>query len=385
MKDYPDIRQLFDKYVSNTCTPEEAVQLMHILQSAYGREDIEQLIEAHMQEHPDVLADDVMLTSVFKKLTLSRHPKRIRNKSIRFSIMSAAAVLFVVLTVGPCFQHQEQIPTFAQHDVAPGGNRATLTMADGQTIDLSTDQSGIVVGDEIMYTDGSSVIGEQGNEETGAQVYTLTTPKGGTYQITLPDGTQVWLNAASTLKYPSRFDAQERVVALEGEAYFEVQSKGPRTSGGAWPFRVVSNDQTVEVLGTHFNVNAYPDENTARTTLLEGAVRIVAANRSALLKPGQQSRVSTEGLDVTNVDTETVIDWKNGDFIFVDETLENIMRKVTRWYDVKVVFEGQLPHDRYNAQISRNKNLSQVLHILELSGGLTFRIADGALFISPPN
>ncbi len=400
MKDHPDIRQLFDKYVNNTCTPEEAVQLAHILQSGRGRDDIEQLIEAHMQDHPDVLADDVMLTRIFKNLTLNDYPKYRRDKSSRIPILAAAATLLVFLTVGTyvCFQQQEQASMVVQHDIAPGGNRATLTLADGQTINLSTDQSGIVVGDEIMYTDGSTVIGEQESDETKEQVYTLTTPKGGTYQIILPDGTKVWLNASSTLKYPSRFDAHERVVQLEGEAYFEVaqsrrfaeaqnrsEATSPLHESANLPFKVVSNGQTVEVLGTHFNVNAYPEESALKTTLLEGAVRIVTANHSTLLKPGQQSKVGTEGLKVSNVDTETVIDWKNGDFIFVDETLENIMRKITRWYDVKVVYEGQLSNDRYNAQISRNKNLSQVLHILELSGGLTFRITDGILFLSPPN
>lgn len=397
MKDDRNIRQLFDKYINNTCTPEEAVQLMHILQSGYNRDDIERLIETHMQDIPDVPADHVMLTGVFEKLKFNDPRKRKRDQSTRLLIIAAAAVLLVVLLVGAFmyFQQQEQTVMIAKQDVAPGGNRATLMLADGQTINLSTDQSGIVVGDEITYLDGSSVLNQKPDS---SQEYTLNTPKGGTYQITLPDGTRVWLNAASILKYPSRFNEKERVVELEGEAYFEVvqsrrfaraqnrsEATSPLHESANLPFKVVSNGQTVEVLGTHFNINAYPDERATKTTLLEGTVRIVAANRSALLKPGQQSNVDTNGLMVADVDTETVVDWKNGDFIFTDETLENIMREVTRWYDVKVVYKSQLSNDRYNAQISRSKNLSEVLHILELSGGLTFRITDGILFLSPPN
>ncbi|GGC17701.1 iron dicitrate transporter FecR [Parapedobacter defluvii] len=403
MNNKPDIRQLLDKYVQNTCSPEEAAQLMHMLQSGDDKEYIEQLIEAHMRNTPDVLADNIDLTDVFEKLDVNDPIKRKRGKSLRIFITAAAAALLIAFVVATYiyFQQPEPVPVVTKQDVAPGGNRATLTLADGRTVDLSSQQSGIVVGDGIMYTDGSEVIdkgqltidsGSQGeNYPLSIVHYQLSTPKGGTYQITLSDGTNVWLNSASKLKYPLQFDKKERVVELEGEAYFEVRStksearsKESRTSNAAWPFRVVSNSQTVEVLGTYFNVNAYPDESTTNTTLLEGAVRVSTDNGSSLLKPGQQSKVGQGELSVIDVDPETVVDWKNGDFIFTDETLENIMRKVARWYNVNVIYEGQLPKDSYNAQISRNKNLSEVLHILELSGGVTYRITDGTLFLSPP-
>lgn len=390
MNDYSDIRKLFDKYVRNACTEEEAAQVVRMLQSGHNRAYIEQLIEAHMQDTPDAPADDSTLTRVFEKLDLGDRLKRKRRRWIGFSMAAATWLIAVVVTYS-YFQHREAAPRVTQQDVGPGGNRATLTLADGRTIELNAEQSGIIVGDAITYSDGSAVVEpekwETENEGHSKKNF-LTTPKGGTYQIALPDGTKVWLNSASSLTYPSRFDANERVVELEGEAYFEV-TETPSTADGSGsskvPFKVKSRGQTVEVLGTHFNVNTYPDESTMNTTLLEGVVRIVTASRSTLLKPGQQSQVGITGLNVANVDAETVVDWKNGDFIFANETLENIMRKVARWYDVKVVYQGQLPEDRFNAQISRNKNLSEVLHILELSGGLTFRITDGVLFLSPPN
>lgn len=396
MNDHSDIRQLFDKFVRNTCTPEEAAQVMRMLRSGRNRVDIEQLIEAHMQDSMDAPADEMTIRRVFERLDLGSHPTRKRPKYIRFSL--AAAMLLVAIATGIhlYFPRQEIVPVTTQQDVAPGGNRATLTLADGRTIELSSEQSGIVVGDGIAYTDGSAVVENNALNASFLTLNSITTPKGGTYQIVLPDGTNVWLNSASTLEYPSQFDKNQRVVALEGEAYFEVKeqkyrhaSTPHRATGEKGsqkiPFKVKSGDQTVEVIGTHFNINAYPDESTTNTTLLEGLVRIVTPTHSALLKPGQQSKVDHSGLAVASVDTETVIDWKNGDFIFANETLENIMRKIARWYDVEVMYQGQLSKDRFDAQISRNKNLSEVLHILELSGGLTFRISDGVVFLSPSN
>src|SRR5690606_13352531 len=175
-------------------------------------------------------------------------------------------------------------------DILPGGNRATLTLADGRTINLSEAQTGIVVGDGITYLDGTGVL--DNSASSVSTIMSLSTPKGGTYQITLPDGSKVWLNANSTLKYPSRFGGKERVVELEGEAYFDVSQQSTANSRQASfvPFLVKTNNQTVEVLGTEFNISAYADDPVTKTTLVEGSVKVSAhaVNASTLLKPGEQ-------------------------------------------------------------------------------------------------
>lgn len=372
-----DIRKLFERYVNNSCTPEEAARFIRMLQSGKNRAYLEQLIEANLDSNGDDPVDDAVLARVLTKLNLGDNYGT-RTKSLSIYIKTAAAMVLAALVAGTWFYLDKGTKTKEQRlatDVPPGGNRATLTLADGRTVELSTAHAGIVVGDEITYNNGSKVLSEQGSD---SQLHTLTTPKGGTYQITLSDGTKVWLNAESTLKYPSRFNGGERTVELEGEAYFEV------TGSQKVSFKVVSNGQVVEVLGTHFNINAYSNETTTNTTLLEGAVKVVTNGATTLLKPGEQSRVGIQGISVADVDVQTIVDWKNGDFIFLDEPLTSIMRKVTRWYGVKVVYEHDLPNDRYSAQISRSKNLSEVLRILELSGGLSFKIENNTLFLSSP-
>jgi len=386
MGNRPNIQQLFDRFITNTCTPDEAMLFVRLLESGQQKEEIEQLLDAHLQVASDIQVDDATLEHVFRNVASRAFTKRRPRKYLRLSIVSAAAMLLAaVMVTSYQYASKDQPAELVLNDIAPGGNRATLTLTDGRTVDLNAEQGGIVVGDEIRYTDGSSVSDTYHLSSQPASLLSLTTPKGGTYRVTLPDGTNVWLNSASTLRYPSRFNERERLVELEGEAYFEVSRSDKRGKAvSSVPFKVVSPGQTVEVLGTHFNINAYSDEHTTNTTLLEGAVRVTADNHTALLKPGQQSKVGTEGLRVTEVDTETVVDWKNGDFVFVDETLDNIMREIARWYDVDIVYQGRLRTDRYNGQISRNKNLSEVLHILELSGGLTYNISDRTLCLSPP-
>ncbi len=383
MADHHNIHRLFEKYITDSCFPEEAAEFMHVLRSGDNRDYIERLIEMYFQaDHPEIPADDAALTRVFEKLTLSERRKSTRPQLLPLFFKTAAAVLLIVALFATYsyFRPSDHGPMSVKNDAAPGGNRATLTLADGRTIDLSESQTGIVVGEDITYLDGSSVVnGRQQATNEKQLTLTLRTPKGGTYQVTLPDGTKAWLNSASTLTYPSRFNENERVVQLEGEAYFEV-----RPAANA-PFRVVSTGQTVEVLGTNFNVNAYPDEHTVRTTLINGAVRVVTDQNATVLKPGQQSEAGAAGLAVANVDIETIVDWKSGDFVFADESLESIMRKVARWYDVEVVYQDKLPNEGYSAQISRNRNLSEVLHILELSGGLSYTIKNDVVFLSTPN
>lgn len=257
------------------------------------------------------------------------------------------------------------------HDIAPGKNTATLSLAGGKVIKLDTNRASVIVADSVST----------------AVMLTATTPMGGTYQFTLADGTKVWLNAASKLEFSSNFEhTKQRTVKLEGEAYFEV------AKNKAKPFVVESNGQQVTVLGTHFNINAYPDETGTRTTLLEGSVQVASlapVGRGAkggdgriILKPGEQSLL-TSNLTVNKVDVNNVIDWKNGEFAFESEPLGNIMRKVQRWYNVKVVYdEPTLENIRFTGNISRFENVSKLLDILQTTRKVDFKIEQQKIIVT---
>lgn len=404
MENQQHIAQLFQKYLKNACSPEEAKEFLHLMRSAEHRAYFQYLIDnqLHADHGPDA-ATAAALQRVFSKLNLEHgaDQKSLKTRKIHRAI-AAAAILVVSLSVGLFywrFQATDEIAAMHQtvpQDVLPGGNKATLRLANGQTVDLSPEQAGIVAGDEVTYFDGTSVLASKNPEgrlsDTGkgspsTEDYVLSTPKGGTYRIELPDGTQVWLNAASTLTYPSRFDDHERIVFLEGEAYFDVNVRqapnGGKPASATVPFKVVSANQTVEVFGTQFNVAAYTDEPETRTTLVEGHVRVTDGRSPVTLLPGQQAQVGAHGIRVIQANVGSAIDWKNGDFLFDDEDLKSIMRKVARWYDIDVVYEGAIRDETYGGQISRQKNLSEILRILQLSGGIRFTIEHKTVYIKP--
>ncbi|HEX6431712.1 MAG TPA: FecR family protein [Niastella sp.] len=304
-----------------------------------------------------------------------------------FRIAMAAAIVvmvgipvyyYIIRTPAPkeLVQTKKQ-PAPPPHDALPGGNKALLTLADGSVIDLDKATIGTIA------TEGKTVVSKK---EDGRLEYLsahspltidhspyniLSTPTGGQYHLELPDGSKVWLNAESSIRYPTVFNGNERQVELTGEAYFEIKKNQDK------PFRVhftspskdgVGRKGTIEVLGTHFNVNAYHDEATIRTTLLEGKVKTSMMNGQwSILKPGQQAVIHHSQLTIHDVDTEEAIAWKNGLFYFDNVDIQSIMRQLSRWYKVQVVFKGKIPARRFAGQVSRNANLSQVLKILELS------------------
>lgn len=272
-------------------------------------------------------------------------------------------------------------------NVLPGGNRATLTLADGRTISLSEAQRGIVVGDDITYQDGSEVLERhKADHSTAASTLILSTPKGGTYQLTLPDGTKVWLNAASTLKYPSRFNEKERIVELEGEAYFEVSKQLPAVGNHAntTPFLVKTSTQMVKVLGTQFNISAYPDEPEVKTTLVEGKVLVAPTIDHwgpITVKPGEQATTRGDAIDIATVDTEQYTAWKDGRFHFKRTPLEDVMRQVSRWYDVEVVYKRGVPKESFTGKVSRGATLTELLDILQLSA-IDITLKDDRLIVN---
>ncbi len=372
------------RYRTNQCTAAEAEQLIAHIKRGRDRELVESLLG---QVHADRLVDDPSLQPaldrVFRNVQHAKRdalPSTTRAWKAPWAWAAAAAVVFAVGVflwqgMGP-IREKPEVVQMEISDIAPGGNRATLKLADGREIDLSEAQAGIVVGDDVTYLDGSAVLGDEaggGKRDrvlTGAPVYTLTTPKGGTYQITLPDGTNVWLNAASTLTYPPRFASGERRVFLSGEAFFDVKTDKRK------PFRVESHGQEVEVLGTAFNVSAYPDERYAKTTLVEGAVRLGSDWGNVTLEPGQQGTLAAGAIRVASVDVAAYVGWKDNEFVFDGIALQDAMKQLSRWYDMEVVYEGEIPILPFYGSFSRSLPLSETLAILkEAKVGFTMQQA----------
>jgi transmembrane sensor len=267
-------------------------------------------------------------------------------------------------------------------DVAPGTDKATLTLADGSIIKLDKLPNGTVAQQGatkvLQLTSGQLSYQSSGKDAEAVKYNTIATPRGGQYEIMLADGSKVWLNAASSLRFPTRFSGKERNVELNGEAYFEI------AKNAAMPFHVKTSAMQVEVLGTHFNVNAYNDESAFITTLLEGSVKISSPKSEVALHPGQQAALNaaTSLVAVKNdVDVDQVVAWKNGMFEFASNDIETIMRQLARWYDVQTKYEGKKPEGHFSGTIGRNLPLSKVLQILEQSD-VHFKIYGNEIIVS---
>lgn len=310
--------------------------------------------------------------TVWQKTTALRQPAKVR-RLYRWAA-AAAAVLLIAVAGAYLLRTQSPVPpTVSQTvtDVAPGGNKAVLVLADGSQVTLDS------AGNQVIRQGSTSISQQAGQlhydaaDDASAVSYnTLRTPRGGQFRVTLPDGTGVWLNAESSLRFPTAFRGKERLVEVSGEAYFEV------AKNAALPFRVnVAGRATIEVLGTDFNVNAYEDENAIAATLLSGAVKVGTGGRSALLKPGQQAQVNTNVSVVNGVDIEKVMAWKNGVFNFKDAKLKEVMKQLSRWYDIEVEYRGNVPDTEFWGKMGRNLTLLQVLGGLEGSG-IHFKLED---------
>jgi len=298
---------------------------------------------------------------------------------IWYSIAAAVAMMALcVFFYTPPKATQSQVSLVNGVDLQPGKHQAILTLANGSKIALEGLQKGSFASEAgviLEKSEDGQISYKLKNKATSVKeklLYynTITTPKGGLYQVILPDGTKVWLNAASSLKYPVQFAAQERRVTLTGEAYFEVSKRK------AQPFIVNTDQQTVKVLGTHFNINSYPDHRQTSTTLLEGRVSVTALARpltSKILEPGQQAQLKGAEITLKEVNTEAVMAWKRNLFSFNEADLKTIMMEFSRWYDVPVFFEGTMPEQRFTGEISKNIKASEFLEILS-SFKVKFRI-----------
>ena len=310
--------------------------------------------------------------------------------------LAAASVLLIVsfsiyyLSFNKNHQSPDTNTVVTNHDVAPPAiNRATITLANGQKVYLDSAENGILATQGNINVkkleDGQIVYNVESSLVNSELVYnTLTNPKGSkVIDITLNDGTKVWLNAGSSLTYPVAFVGNERKVTMSGEAYFEVATLQLR-SGQKMPFKVKINESAeVEVLGTHFNINAYSDEASINTTLLEGSVRVTANKKNQLLKPGQQVQVNVNAIKlITDADVAQAVAWKEGLFSFRNADLATVVRQIARWYDVDVEYHGEIKPKKFGGEIQRDLNLSEVLEGLKETG-IHFRVEGKKLIVLP--
>ena len=401
-----ELNRILEKFAAGNIQSAEQISFNKWLAAADETKykDVLDQYQVILQQHPgNEKANPALLDKIESQITEYDRKQGAKNSVTgRYYLHIAATVLLVLSTALYFFNNRnsslkpkDSIPNISRHEITPGGNKATLTLADGSRITLNDSANGEVAkqaGITITKTTDGQLVYTITNVKPATQnvqiaYNTIETPKGGQYQVNLPDGSKVWLNAASSLHYPTRFTGQERKVTLIGEAYFEV------TRNSAMPFRVVCNNQVIEVLGTHFNINSYTDEEVIKTTLLEGSIKVTPTNNlspkevaGVMLKPGQQSQITVGGIKnikVINVDTDEAVAWKNGYFTFASENIESIMRKVSRWYDVEIHYEGNITREEFVGSVSKYEKVSEILTTLELTGLVNFKIEGRRITVMP--
>ncbi len=387
--DQQTFNNLLQRYLNEELSQEEASRLLDSLEDASMRQEWERAVgqllrdkSAHGQSDPE------RMEAVRRKI-MSGASRPVPQRSVIRRLRPAwAAAAVLVLAVTAWFWWQPAASTNAMAgledsvlQVVPGGNKAVLYLAGGQAITLDTAGNGAIAsqgGVQVIKLD-SGQLAYQGGGQNGEVTYnTLATPRGGQFRIILPDGSSVWLNAASTLRFPTAFTGSERIVELKGEAYFEI------AKNAKMPFRVKVKEMSVQVLGTHFNVMAYDDESSIRTTLLEGAVKVNQGSHTLEMRPGQQVSAHPAGnMSIQDgVDVEEVVAWKNGYFHFNHESLQGVMRQIGRWYDAEISYEGEIPDREFGGKIARGSSVKDVLKILELSN-VRYRIEGKKIIVTP--
>lgn len=387
---------LFKKYQRGECTPEE-IRLLESFRDDITLPDGEW--ERSLGEEQEIYSS--IKTRLDEHIMADRQGEAVvRRPAIRRSLWWSAAAAVIVIAVGSTLFLKEKQPSKKSQQVAvnkpgnvqpipPGGDKAYLTMANGTVVDLNDAGKGdITVMDGVQVSKPKEGVlmyrridpkTEPLTASSGSAYNSITTPRGGQYKVILSDGTKVWLNAASVLKYPAGFSDKERRVELSGEAYFEVARNSKS------PFKVQVKGTTVHVLGTNFNISGYNDEKEVKTTLLQGSVKLTSKKSEVLLKPGEQGTVSAsrEAFDVERVDLDEVVAWKNGFFVFNNEDIHSIMKRISRWYDVDVEFADDFKNKNFGGTVSRFNDVSLVLRALELTGSVHFRMEGRKIIVMP--
>lgn len=368
--------------IKRYCEGEASSKEIEFIDQYYeGFRDLPEILKGKSKDEIAELDSDMFQNILKKTQRNSRQKGRFFEMKTWYKITAAASILFILslaffLTQPSTKQNTEEVAVKNRDsDLSPGGNKAILTLSDGTEIILDSMSAGILStqGDAnvIKLDDGQLAYNLSEKKEDREIVFnTVSTPRGGQYQLVLSDGTKVWLNAASSLRFPASFNGQDRKVELTGEGYFEVAANKNK------PFKVFSNNMEVTALGTQFNINTYTDESAMTTTLLEGSVRVDYDQKSILLVPGEQALIGDKGSGIVvskDSDLNATIAWKKGIFHFAQADIRTIMRELSRWYDMEVVFEDKVPDTKFDGKIYRNVNASEVFRILE-AGGIEFTI-----------
>ncbi len=375
-------RSLAGKWLDGTITEEEKKEFS---QWYNLNQDDEVVIESDFAQSDDELSGRI-LNTINKRLGIEKPESN--NYWVKWG--AVAAVLIALVSIAFYFVNYNSSFTndhlansqVIQNDISPAVGKAFVELADGSKIILESDvkqqillqgSSQLVVGDnELTYSSQNS------GQQNVTSYNTLHTPIGAQFQVVLSDGTKVWMNASSSLRYPTVFSGTERIVELTGEAYFEV------AKNKKMPFRVKTKDASINVLGTHFNVMAYSDESYLNTTLLEGSVELATTSQKIVLKPGQKAVKynDTANINVSSADVNSSIAWKNGLFVFSGDDIESVMRKISRWYDVDIIYKGKMTDKDFSGTISRNNNISEVLKMLKLTGLVNFQVKDKTITVT---
>lgn len=384
-----EVKQLLEKYKHQGLHPDELL----LLQQAVAEGNFEETIKADILRAlhttaPDAGWEATEMETMLQKIlqagtTTGLHPVRSTQRRRRWMYAAAAVLAAGMITSSIYFLQKTETPApvavaVKKNPLAPGSNKATLILADNSVISLDSTGNGALAmqgNTQIVNTNGALTY-QGNNNNTKAMYNTVATPRGGQYQLTLADGSRVWLNAASSIRFPAAFTGRERLVEITGEVYFEI------SKNAAMPFHVkvkspkAANDMNITVLGTNFNVMAYPDEQTIRTTLVEGAVQLVQGTQSSVLKPGYQASILPEGgpFEVAAADVEQALAWKEGKFRFRNTNIRVIMRQLARWYDIEVAYDGNLSDIDLTGVISRREDAGALLKALETTQRVKFEV-----------
>jgi transmembrane sensor len=386
--------ELFIRYMNNECTVKEINELLQhfniaedekklkaVINSALNKEDIQ---IAYLEEDEEEL--DSRLSHLYSRLKVDIEAEPIETVKVRsitqwYSI-AAGIALFCCIGLSLLYQQlkQKKLQKAFAYEIKPGGNKATLVLSDGEQVDLLKAKNGALAQQGSVSinktAEGQLSYSTPVSGDAKSIGYNkIEVPKGGQYQVKLPDGTRVWLNSASTISYPTNFNSKTRNVTLSGEAYFEVAKNKDQ------PFIINAGKVAVEVLGTHFNIMAYANEPSVNTTLLEGSVKVSTAELSEMIVPGQEAQVNKD-IQLVKANIDEVVAWKNADFLFANSDIQSIMRKVERWYNVKVAYTGEMPVKHFNGEIPRNTDIKKLLGVLEQMGGVHFKIEQNVISVS---
>lgn len=391
---------LIRKYIDGTASDKERA----FVEKYYHSFDLKKAPSDSFSDREKLEMEENMLRNIHVGMDHASYDHIVPIYQNRYTRVAAVAVIAIIVAGAIFLRHSHRKGTTEIaneegqiQDIAPGGNKAMLTLANGSTIALTHIQKGILTSQgntrvikldsgQLVYMPGQTGKTDVTKRNDKVLYNTLSTPPGGNYRVVLPDGSKVWLNASSSLKFPTAFRGKERKVEVKGEAYFEVEKDD------AHPFivriRTAKGEDmgTVKVLGTHFNIDAYMDNSTVKTTLVEGAIKVaVGSLQSAVLQPGEQATIKRkkDQIQVAEIDTKEAIAWKNGFFRFEENDIADIMHEIGRWYDVEVSYKNPYnPERRYSGVISRHTKLSQVLKILE-AGGFHFKVTGRKIIVNP--